>query len=120
VKTIVIPVVKQGTWKVWESDDFAKGKLSELQAYLQHIPNKLGYSVPDLTRMILEHVGEVIETGTNVYYTNVGGVDEEVHGKLVFVQSSFRTAGMTFTWRVIAKDVDGYLERAFAQGVSDE
>ena len=104
--TLVIPVVKRGNWVVYEDDIESEGKLAALQSYVKPLTNE-GWNV---VRLLLDHVGEVIESGTNVYQTNVTGLDREE--RLIFVQHEFRTAGMTITWRMIEADIDRYLEEA--------
>lgn len=104
----IIPVILQGDrCVVYESDPESEGKLSELRAYMKPIIQK-GWNRDTILSSLLKHVGEVVASGTNVYECALV-VDPSAHGKLVFVQAEFRTAGMTVRWQSIANHIDHYL-----------
>jgi hypothetical protein len=108
-KYVIIPVTLQGDrCVVWESDIESEGKLRELYAYIGRLPK----TFDNMIGMLLSHVGDVIKSGTNVYVCNIG-VDIDEYGELVFVQSQFRTAGMTICWQTIADNISDYVEEAF-------
>ncbi len=111
-KVTVIPVIPKGDhYVVFEGGIKAEGKLHELRTYLSHNPHWFENSLSETVGAMLRHVGKVIDNGTNIYECSIG-IDEAEHGKLVFVECMFRSAGMLIFWSTIADDIQYYLDPA--------
>jgi hypothetical protein len=91
---VVIPVTNG---MVDELALYADNKLNELYDYLSPLIKK-GWNKANLAKNLLKIAEQSLSTGSSIYAPEIGSIDSEAYGQLVFVRPIVNVSGNMIQW----------------------